>query len=89
MSERELKTFAVLEVARMTGIDQQTLILFIEREWICPRARDLLDEEDVARIHLIREFRDRFGANDESIPVILHLLDQLYFLRDQVRKLGG
>lgn len=50
-----------------------------------PRAESrvfpLLDEEDLARAKLIRELQEVFGVNDEAIPIILHLLDQLYFLK--------
>ena len=80
------RRFTLTEVSEVTGVDQPTVITFIQREWICPVAEQELDEEDVARIQLIRELRENFGANDEAIPVILHLLDQLYYLRNQVRK---
>lgn len=40
-----------------------------------------LDEQDVARIYLIDELRRNFGVNDEGIPLILYLIDQLCALR--------
>ena len=64
------------------------MVALIEREWVSPAAPDSLDEEDIARIHLIQELRIDFGANDEAIPIILHLMDQLYYLRLQMRKIG-
>lgn len=88
MSETQ-KTFSLAEVSELTGIDRSTVITFIQREWICPMATDEIDHEDIARIHLIEELRSGFGANDEAIPLILHLMDQLYHLRHRVRKLGG
>jgi chaperone modulatory protein CbpM len=72
----------------MTGVDRSTLLQLIQLEWICPVATDELDQEDVARIHLIQELRSSFGVNEEAIPLILHLVDQLYFLRNQMKKLG-
>lgn len=43
-----------------------------------------LDDCDLARVRLILELGDSFGANDESIPIILHLIDQIHFLRERL-----
>ena len=40
----------------------------------------MFDEEDVCRILLIHDLKDKFGVNDEAVPVILHLVDQLNFI---------
>jgi chaperone modulatory protein CbpM len=76
--------FSIIEVVRITGLDQKTLVTFIEKEWIHPCEREQLDEEDVARIKLIQDLKQSFGANDEAIPLILHLMDQLYYLRSKL-----
>ena len=89
MSKTGRKALSLAEVSEITGIDRTTVIAFIEREWISPVTQDEIDHEDIARIHLITELRGNFGANDAAIPVILHLLDQLYHLRHQLEKLGG
>ena len=94
MSKNVRRRLSLTEVSEITGVDRSTVITFIEREWICPVAplpsvREVeLDQEDLARIHLIQELRSDFGANDEAIPLILHLVDQLYWLEDQVKKHG-
>jgi chaperone modulatory protein CbpM len=36
-----------------------------------------MDDEDLARIRLIRDLKEDFGVNDEGMSIILHLLDQL------------
>ena len=82
------RVYSLTEVSELTGVDQATVVTFIQREWICPETADGIDHEDLARIHLIEELRNSFGANDEAIPLILHLMDQLYHLRHQVRKLA-
>lgn len=79
------RTVLVSNVQEKVGIDNTTLTLFIQREWIIPYSPDRLDEEDLARIKLIQELRLVFAANDESIALILHLMDQVYFLRRQIR----
>ena len=40
---------------------------------------------DLARARLIKDLKVDFGANDEGVTIILHLLDQLYGLRCLVR----
>ena len=82
------KRFTIVEVSEITGLDRTHIVMFIEREWVSPPERDVLDEEDVARIRLIRELQEDFGANDDAIPLILHLVDQLCHLRNQMWKQG-
>lgn len=55
---------------------------FIIEEWVTPKVEKelTLDEEDVARIMLINELKKDFGVNDEAIPIILHLIDELNHL---------
>ncbi len=45
-------------------------------------------EIDVARIRLIRELRDDLQVNEEALPIVLSLLDQLYEVRRRMRELG-
>ena len=78
------RRFTLLEVAEITGIEQLTLTTFIERDWISPVEVMELDQEDIARIKLIQELREGFGVNDDAIPLILHLVDQLYYLRSRI-----
>ncbi len=70
------------EVSELCGIADEVIIQFIEEEWIHPIDVELhmLDEEDVSRIILIQDLRERFGVNDEAVPVILHLVDQLNYI---------
>jgi chaperone modulatory protein CbpM len=85
MKQNDLPTFTLLEVAAITGVDKASLIAFIEHEWICPcQGREVLDEEDLARIRLIQQLKHNFGVNDEAIPLLLHLLDQVYYYRFQL-----
>ena len=79
-----MRRMSLTEVSQITGVDRSTVITFIQREWIYPAAEGELDQEDLARIYLILELRNSFGANDEAIPIILHLMDQLYYLRSHL-----
>jgi chaperone modulatory protein CbpM len=83
------RRYTWVEVTEVTGLPRDALESFIAREWLKPAGESELDDEDVARIRLIQELKDDFGANDESIPLILHLMDQLYCLRGRLERLKG
>lgn len=70
------------EVSIIFNIPSEVIIHFIDEEWITPIDNELkmLDEEDICRILLIHDLKDKFGVNDEAVPVILHLVDQLNFI---------
>lgn len=69
------------------GVDHEFVMRFIEEEWVVPSEEDYLDEEDIARIRLIHELKEEFGVNDEGIPIILHLIDQLNRMRLELKHL--
>jgi chaperone modulatory protein CbpM len=41
---------------------------------------------DVERVRLILELRDEMQVNEEALPVVLSLLDQLYEMRRRMRR---
>lgn len=45
-------------------------------------------EIDVERIRLILELRHDLAVNEDALPVVLSLLDQVYALRRRLRQLG-
>jgi chaperone modulatory protein CbpM len=60
---------------------------WIEAGWLAPRANGEdrhFSEVDLARVQLIHDLQ---GVNDEAIPVILDLVDQLHGLRRVLRDL--
>lgn len=81
-------TFLLSEAAYECGIDQEIILQFIDYEWIQPADTKnlILDEEDIARIKLISELRQNLGVNDDAIPIILHLIDQLNQLHLRLKK---
>jgi chaperone modulatory protein CbpM len=63
---------------------------WIGENWVLPEASDgtyVFHEVDVARVRLIVELRRDMAIDEEAIPVILNLLDQLYALRRRVKAL--
>lgn len=76
------------ETCEFCHIKEDDLLRFIDCEWIHPvdDEHQLFDEEDVARILLVRELEERIGVNTEGIDIILHLIDQLNRLHLEIRR---
>ena len=86
-------------VRRCAGLDRAELRRWIENRWVVPeRAADtpptpasgetwLFHDVDIARIELILEVRHEFAVDDEAMDLFLGLLDQLYSVRCQMRRL--
>jgi chaperone modulatory protein CbpM len=78
---------------RVGGIERVELETWIDLRWVRPLRRDrrgwLFDEVDVARVELIRELRCGFAFDDEALSLVLGLVDQIYGLRHQMRRLCG
>jgi len=78
-------------VTQLSGLRRQDLERWISNEWVRPEGRDgnyVFQEIDVARVRLIQELRDEMQVNEEALPVVLSLLDQLYDQRRRVRELS-
>jgi chaperone modulatory protein CbpM len=83
------------EFLMQVRLEAGELHAWIEAGWLRPLAsasdRDSPDadfsEVDVARARLIRDLRNDVGLNDEAIPVVLDLIDQIHGLRRVVREL--
>lgn len=73
-----------IEFLHRSRLDQETLQVWIAEQWLIPSsdAPDMeFSDTDLARADLIRELRQDLGVNDESVGVILALLDQVHGLR--------
>jgi len=72
------------EVVQTTEIREADIVAWVEQHWVLPVEEDgqwMFDDADVARVSLIRELRDDLDVNDDAMPVVLKLLDQVYSLR--------
>ena len=78
--------FTLMQVSKITGLNPSKINAWIDMEWITPQGSGSLDQEDIARLRLIHELQFNFGANEEAIPLILHLLDQLCYVQNVLRK---
>jgi chaperone modulatory protein CbpM len=60
---------------------------WIQAGWLLPinGDEDALSDIDLARAQLIHDLTCNLGINDEGIPVILDLIDQLHGVRRALR----
>jgi chaperone modulatory protein CbpM len=83
-------TITRLEFLSRTKLDERTLNIWIEEEWLIPEAVEAeftFSEADIARAQLISDLMDQLGVNNEGVGVILHLLDQMHGLRSAMLNL--
>lgn len=77
-------------VARFAALDAAELARWVENRWVLPEREGegfLFREVDVARVELILEIRHGYAIDDEATGLVLGLLDQVYNLRRQMRRL--
>jgi len=75
----------VVSEIRRAGLEvtEQEVVGFVQQSWVLVSDGDdgwHFDEADAARVKLIVELKRDLEINDEALPVVLNLLDQLYGL---------
>jgi chaperone modulatory protein CbpM len=81
-----MKSHPYLHHARL---DNAVLDQWVEAGWLTPHqesAGERFSSVDLARACLIRDLQD-LGVNDDSIPIVLDLVDQVHGLRCVLREL--
>jgi chaperone modulatory protein CbpM len=81
METREFLLAAKLNAEALEG--------WIEAGWLAPREShrgECFSEVDLARVQLIRDLGE-LGVNEDAIPVVLDLIDQVHGLRRALREL--
>jgi chaperone modulatory protein CbpM len=72
-------------VARFPDLAPEELSDWIARGWVRPEgaaeAGWSFTEIDVARVRLIRDLRRGMAIDEDAVPVVLSLLDQVYDMR--------
>lgn len=78
-------TYTIEVITQKIGIHEKDILRFIENSLICPYNHNelLFDEEDLSRLRLISELQEHCEPNEESLQVILHLIDQIHYLNKQ------
>jgi chaperone modulatory protein CbpM len=75
-------------IAQFPDLAEAELHLWVERGWVRPAPSGEeweFQDIDVARVRLIRDLRHELAVQEETMPLVLSLLDQVYALRGQMR----
>ncbi len=75
-------------VALFPDLRETELHSWVERGWVRPRPGGEeweFQDIDIARVRLIRDLRHELAVQEETMPLVLSLLDQVYALRGQIR----
>ena len=79
---KQLIRVTIEEASRICGPSCEEITHYIEEEWITPFEENAFDDEDVERIRLIHDLIENLGVNEDSVPIILHLIDQIHALQN-------
>ena len=78
----------IQEFLLATRIETDALDAWLEAGWLMPQhnGKGAFSAIDVARVQLIQDLQG-MGVNDDAMPIILNLIDQMHGLRRTVRVL--
>ena len=72
------------------GLTEAELAQWLEADFIRPAQggdEAMFSDADIARVRLIRDLRALLEVEEQTLPLVLSLLDQLYATRWQLRRL--
>jgi chaperone modulatory protein CbpM len=77
-------------VAQVARVELRELRLWVQEGWVKPAESEngpVFDDLDVARIRLVCDLRKEMSLAEDTVPVVLSLLDQVHGLRSELRGL--
>jgi chaperone modulatory protein CbpM len=75
-------------VAKVQHVTVTRLRVWVRQGWIRPAEEPPgFTEADLARAALIRDLEDTLGFDEEQVPVLLNLIDQIHGLRAELKAL--
>ncbi len=77
-------------IEQVTQVSVTRLRVWVRRGWVRPALRTdpaQFSEADVARVRLICDLEDELGFDEDVVPVLLHLIDQIHGLRSELQTL--
>lgn len=77
-------------LTRFRELERRELAQWVENRWVLPERHAetwAFHEVDIARVELILGIRRDFAIDDNAMELVLGLLDQIYGLRRQMRRL--
>ncbi len=77
-------------LSRIDRLSKSRLDICVTQSWVTPRQGDdgpVFDAFDAARLQLIVDLTEDMAVNDDAVPIILSLVDQLHTMRARLRAL--
>src|ERR1700760_496833 len=78
-------------IALFSDLQESELLSWVARGGVRPEGPPpdfVFQEIDVARVRLIHDFRHSMSVADDTMPLVLSLLDQVYTLRGQLQAIA-
>ena len=78
-------------VRAVSGLRRAELRRWVAAGWVAPQRRDgepSFRQIDVARLQMIVQVRRDMQIAEEGMPLVLSLVDQVYGLRNELRRLA-
>lgn len=79
-------------VRRIDGFTLEELHYCVQRGWVAPSTGGsgaYYLEIDVARLRFVRELRFELAVDEDAIPILLSLVDQVHTLRHELRAVAN
>lgn len=86
----KLNEFQVVETVGAVSVTE--LRIWVSEGWVRPHAGAAgheYDEVDLARVRLVCDLRETLGLEEEALPLVLSLIDQLHGLRGELQTIAG
>ncbi|MEM7059941.1 MAG: chaperone modulator CbpM [Pseudomonadota bacterium] len=77
-------------LAQIKGLSRTRLEICIREAWITParsKKGHVFDDVDLARLRLISELADDLLIDDNAMPIVLSLIDQIHGLKRRLHEL--
>jgi chaperone modulatory protein CbpM len=77
-------------IARLQGVTIERLRVWVQRGWVRPAQtgdKTHFTHADIARAALVQDLQDLMGLDDETVPLVLKLIDQVHGLRRELKML--
>ena len=86
-----MRRYSVDEICEHLGIEGDVIVEFVRQEWVNPLSGSdgHFDDEDLTRMRLILQLTEHLDVNAEAVPIILHLIDQIHHLHQEIQSRRG
>ena len=85
MNDTGDQTYSLQVAARLTGLNEDTILLYQEQGFIRCANTGHYDDDALRTLRRIEHLREACGVNDQGVKLILRLMDEIETLRIQSR----